>query len=284
MKRFRIIAIIAGALLVLAVALWIPLSSGSNTASKSSGSSAPKDVVVAVQDIPAYTKITADMVSVKSQPGNAVHANAVTSTEVAVGAWTTADVSAQEVLMTNRLVKSDEDDSKAKIDPGPLSLTLENGTRAMSIKVDSVTGVSNLLRRGNNVDVILILEDKENHLLTSSRMLLENKKILAVGQSLGSSSSSSSSSSSEKSSSSSQSDKSSSSDKSGKSSSSSTSSSQSSSSVAKGYETVTLAVSPQEAVKLALGFDRGKIYLALRPQGDADIVSPAPVHVIELLA
>lgn len=275
MKRFRIIAIVAGALLVLAIALWIPLSSGSNTASRPSGDSAPKDVVVAVQDIPAYTKITADMVSVKSQPGNAVHANAVTSTEVAVGSWTTADVSAQEVLMTNRLAKGDEDDSKAKIDPGPLSLTLENGMRAMSVKVDSVTGVSNLLKKGNNVDVILILNDKNNDMFTSSQMLLENKEVLAVGKSLNSSSSQSaqsSSPSSDKSSSSSQSEKS-----------SSSSSSQSDSSAAKEYGTVTLAVSPQEAVKLALGFDQGKIYLVLRPQGDADIASPAPIKISELI-
>ena len=277
MKRFRIIAIAAGALLVLAIALWIPLGGGSDTASKPSESSAPKDVVVAVQDIPAYTKITADMVSVKSQPGNTVHSNAVTSTEVAVGSWTTADVSAQEVLMANRLAKGDGDDSKTKIDPGPLSLTLENGTRAMSVKVDSVTGVSNLLRKGNNVDVILVLDDKNNDLFTSSQMLLENKKVLAVGQGLGGSSSQSTQSSSDKSSSSSQSDKSSSS-------SSASSSQQSSSGTAvKGYETVTLAVSPQEAVKLALGFDQGKIYLVLRPQEDADIASPAPIKISELI-
>lgn len=286
MKRFRIIAIVAGALLVLSIALWIPLSSGNNAASAPSQDSAPKNVVVAARDIPAYTKITADMVVVKSQPANAVHPNAVTSTEVAVGSWTTADVAAQETLLTNRLVKTQKDaegEGKGTADPGPLAFTLDHGQRAMSISVDSVKGVGNLLHVGNRVDVILVLEGQNNDALTNSQMLLENKEVIALDQRLSNDYSAQSGTSGNSSSQSGSTNSSSNSSNNANSSQSGNNAS-SQSNASKTYTTVTLAVAPSEAVKLALGFDQGKVYLILRPQEDTDIASPPPIRGMELVA
>lgn len=286
MNRFRIIAIAAGALLVIAIAILVFGPSGESSDAPTNRSE-PATVVVAVQDIPAYTKITADMVTVKPLAGATAHPNAVTSLEAAIGSWTIADVAAQETLMSNRLTRTEKDGEgtgELSADPGPLALTLESGQRAMSVKVDDLKGVSNLLRVGNRVDVILVLDDQNNDMFTSSQMLLENKEVLALNRRLGNDDSSQAANSTTSSSQSSSSDSSSSNSSDSSSSSSSSSDSSSSRSTAsREYATVTLSVTPDEAVKLALSIDQGKIYLVLRPQEDTDIVSPAPIRISELV-
>lgn len=293
MNRFRIIAIAAGALLVIAIAILVFGPSGESSDTPTNRSE-PATVVVAVQDIPAYTKITADMVTVKPLAGATAHPNAVTTLDAAVGSWTTADVAAQETLMSNRLTRTEKDSEgtgELSADPGPLALTLDSGQRAMSVKVDDLRGVSNLLRVGNRVDVILVLDDQNNDMFTSSQMLLENKEVLALNRRLGnddssqanSATSSSQSNSDSSGNSSSSSNDSSSSSSSDSSSSTSSDSSSSRSTASREYATVTLSVTPDEAVKLALSIDQGKIYLVLRPQEDTDIVSPAPIRISELV-
>ena len=115
---------------------------------------------------------------------------------------------------------------------GGLASLLEEGMRAMSVRVDEVSGVSNLLRVGNRVDVITILTDGKGD--EYSEMLLENIEVVAldtvlVGNPVNDEG-------------------------------------------LPYYTTVTLSVEPQAAVDLAYACKQGSVYLIGRAQNDEESV------------
>lgn len=224
MKRKKILALLLTAVVIVIAALFL-LPQGTGKSSK-------KTVVVANQTIPAYAEITEEMLTTAEYPEDDVPENAVMEIENAVGCKTLVEISTKEMLMSNHLIAG-EDVS------GGLSLLLDDGMRAMSVLVDEVTGVSNLLKVGNKVDVIAVLPNVNNDMV--SKMLLENIEIVALDTTLMGNPVN-----------------------------------------ADGtpyYTTVTLAVKPQDAVKLALCSNQGTVYLMERPQNDAVSVPTTQVKV-----
>lgn len=192
-------------------------------------------VVVANVDIPENTVITDKMLVYAEMPVSAVHPNAINDINSVVGATALANISSKEVILSNHILSAGQ-----KADG--LALILEEGQRAMSISVDATTGVSFLMKVGNHVDLILVskqLQDKytENGVdqrRNVSKMLLENIEIVALFQALNDA-------------------------------------------PVDGngyyqYSTVTLAVTPEQAVKLALALKEGTIYVVLRPQDDETVI------------
>ncbi len=244
MKRTRILALLLAVVVMIMMAIiLLPKESANETPVEE----AKKTVVVAKQAIPAYAEITADMVETVEYPESAVAPNAVLELENAIGCRTLVEISAQEILMSNHLLKADDI-------AGGLALLLDDGMRAMSVRVDSVTGVSNLLKVGNKVDVIVVLtapkeENKANDDLvdeeTVAKMLLENIEIVALDTALIGNSV----------------------DDDGN----------------PYYTTVTLAVTPQDAVSLALSCYEGTVYLIERPQNDEESVTTSPVRIDDIV-
>lgn len=116
---------------------------------------------------------------------------------------------------------------------GGLALLIPEGKRAMTVAVDAVTGVSSLIRPGDHVDVLYFL-GKEGIGNPTEGTLLQDKLVLAVDQTLqGANTADGEKDGDEE------------------------------------TQTVTLAVSPEEAQYLGLAQDVGSIRLILRPQGDA---------------
>src|SRR5262249_26574769 len=71
--------------------------------------------------------------------------------------------------------------------PG-LSSRIPDGYRAVSVKVDEASSVAGFITPGSYVDVSAILNERANNRdQTSSRIILQNVKVGAVGQSLNSS-------------------------------------------------------------------------------------------------
>lgn len=126
-----------------------------------------------------------------------------------------------------------------------LAMLLDKGMRAMSISVDNVSGVSYLLKVGSHVDVILVFDDKATGTGYRSKMLLQDIEVAALDYKM-------------------------------------TGVPQDEAGVPS-YATVTLAVRPQDAVSLALGFNQGTVYLIQRPQSDDIKVSTTPVLIKDLL-
>jgi pilus assembly protein CpaB len=65
---------------------------------------------------------------------------------------------------------------------GSLSSLLQDGRRAVTVRVDDVRGVAGFIMPGDFVDVVLIAEDAAARRENYSEILLQNLKVLAVDQ------------------------------------------------------------------------------------------------------
>jgi pilus assembly protein CpaB len=172
--------------LVAAVLVVVYLSSaksdsGSGIVSDGDG----VDVVVAANDIAAGTRLTAEMLTVKKM--NPL-AGAVGTTEGVTGKVTKVPLVAGEQVIESKTTSTD-----AYVDVGenpPLALLIDPGMRAVSAEISSLIGAGGNIRPGDFVDVILIVEVKpegaspENQGTSNqiSSTILQNVKVLAVGQ------------------------------------------------------------------------------------------------------
>jgi Flp pilus assembly protein CpaB len=115
-----------------------------------SGVVVPKPVVVARLDLTAGTRLTADLLEVRTLPGSAIPDGAYTTLADAEGkVLTTARVAGDPITA----YVAGESSASSGI-PAQLS---EN-TVAISIKVDQATGLAGVLRPGQTVSVIAIID------------------------------------------------------------------------------------------------------------------------------
>ncbi len=107
-------------------------------------------VVVAAVNIPENTQITAEMLTLKSISDDSLLADYILDIESVIGMVLTSDVYAGEQITRHRLVRLGEADSAKKT----LAYTLHPGMRAMTIFVDVDSGLVNFLKPGNRVDLL----------------------------------------------------------------------------------------------------------------------------------
>lgn len=246
MKKIRIIAVISA--LVTAIAVYVYLS-GLNKPVV-----IPKSpVVVAAVKIPEGTEIKSDMLVVKMLPPEAITDRAATSMDEVVGRISSANVEVGEQLLVSRFFKSGETGSG-------LAAALEKGKRAFTVAVDPVTGVAGLIKPRDSVDVLLIIgitQDVEKpdplnpeKMITTpvttmySTILLQNINVLATGQTIVPDSNTA-----EK----------------------------------QTVDTITLSVTPEQAVRLNLAASEGKIRLTLRSPIDTDEATVGDTVVVDLV-
>lgn len=67
---------------------------------------------------------------------------------------------------------------------GGLAALLPPGMRAAAVRVDDVVGVAGFIHPGDNVDVIVTIRQDGGVNVTSSRVILQNIRVLAVGKEL----------------------------------------------------------------------------------------------------
>jgi len=65
-----------------------------------------------------------------------------------------------------------------------LSALLAPGMRALAVRVDDVVGVAGFIHPGDSVDVIATLRSEGGNTVTSSKVILQDIKVLAVGKEL----------------------------------------------------------------------------------------------------
>ena len=106
-----------------------------------------ESVVVAAVSIPAYTPISTEMVTLSQVPLGTSHPLAAHTLEEVIGYVTENDIIAGEQILPVKLKQLGESDSG-------LSYIVPEGMRAVTIAVDEVTGVAGFLQRGDYVDVI----------------------------------------------------------------------------------------------------------------------------------
>lgn len=127
-----------------------------------------------------------------------------------------------------------------------LSALLAPGMRALAVRVDDVVGVAGFLHPGDSVDVIATLKPEGGHGATSSKVILQDIRVLAVGKELD--------------------NRPRSGDK------------------VVPATVATLMVDSEQSERLALAATQGKILLTLRSGADREVVSTRGVTPMTLLA
>jgi pilus assembly protein CpaB len=183
-RLLLLLALVAG--IVAAILVYTALSRNSESTSGDAGATATMaPVVVAKQDIPARTKITASMVEVRQMPLDDASELAFTDLSDAVGRVTRYPIATSEQVLSTKVVALES----AAVTGDSLSYVIPDGRRAMAINVDEVVAVGGLVLPGDYVDVMAVFdvtfrdgesEKTENKYFT--RLILQNIEVLAVAQ------------------------------------------------------------------------------------------------------
>ena len=187
-------------------------------------------VVTALQDIPANTPITAAMLEVKRFPKDLQTGKEITDINAAVGRLSPVAISKGEYLLDNRLVKPGEGTQR-------LSYKVPEGMRAMSVPINEVTGISNMIKVGDHVDLVGIVPAGNAAPEERAVLILQNLEILAVGSLFNENFAPEQNAAA---------------------------------------ATVTVAVDPQSALKLKLALQKTNFAFALRPASDKNPINPTP--------
>ena len=228
-KKIIFLAVIFGLSTALAVNFYLTnLKEELNNVKKG-------QVVMAKVTIPAKTALQAEMLEIGLIPQEFIHPNAVTNLKDAIGKITIGEILPREQIIASRIV-GNKDVGKG------LSYVVPKGLRAISVGVNPVTAVSNLLQPGDRVDVVGLMQIEaapigvtpggtaQNKTIPIAKVILQDIQILAVDQRL---------------------------DLTGKLPDSKDKDTQEN-------KTVTLAVKPEDAEKIVLVTERGIIRLILR--------------------
>lgn len=165
MKKIQIIAILAALFTAITVYFFL--------GSLKEASKVPMvPVVVSSMEIKENTEIKSDMVKIINIAESAVTPNVVTKLEEVVGNIATRDIYTGEQIILQEVAKPGE--SKQK-----LSYMIEAGQRAVSVKVDEVSGISGLIEPGNKVDVVVVYDES-----STSEIILQDIVVLSTGMKL----------------------------------------------------------------------------------------------------
>jgi pilus assembly protein CpaB len=191
------------------------------------------DVVVANQTIPIGSRVVEQQVRTVSWPAEARPQGSFEKTQDVAGKI------ARVTIQKNQPIDGTHLAGEAS---GLLPLIIEEGMRAMSVKVDKVTGVSGFVTPNSRVDVLVSgTVEGEGDSQERSKVVLQNIKVLAIGTAIE------------------QVD-----DKPVE------------------VPTVTLLITTEDAERLALATKQGPVHLALRHYRDDTDISTRGVTVREL--
>ncbi|MDC3416942.1 Flp pilus assembly protein CpaB [Aquibacillus salsiterrae] len=131
------------------------------------------DVIVAKDVISENQRITREMVEVKKMVKEDIHPKTVTSLEEIDGKFATTKIDQGEVILAHRL-KAEEEEAQV------VSRKIKEGYRAVSIGVNIVQSVTNLIEPEDTVDVLFTETLKDESIKT--KQILTNVRVLAVGR------------------------------------------------------------------------------------------------------
>jgi pilus assembly protein CpaB len=204
-------------------------------------------VIVAKKNIPKGTLLEASMLDTKIFPNKYVQPQAVTAADRVSGMVAMMDIPADDQITLAKVSST-----RASAGAGLASVT-PMGKRAITIAVDNIASLAGMIKAGNYVDVIAMLQipvqtpDGKTQSQVAVIPLFQNVLILAVGQDTGGmvvESTSRYAKSAEKDSSS--------------------------------APLITLALTPQEASLIAFVQEQGKIRLTMRSPADANVEQIPP--------
>ena len=134
------------------------------------------NVVVAKQEIPLGTKITADQVTLAPIPNGSAPDGVFRKIDQVVGRVAIQAIGVRETITGMKLAPEGTG--------GGLSAVIPEGHRAVTVKVDDVVGVSGFVMPGSYVDVVSVITPAGQDGQTQgpiSKIVLQRIKVLASG-------------------------------------------------------------------------------------------------------
>jgi len=193
-------------------------------------------VVVADVDIPFGSTIRPDQVVLSAWPKDRYPKDVLSDVKASVGRVARREFARGEPIVESKLLTTSKN-------VGMLSLRIPQGMRAFTVRVNEAVGVGGFLMPDARVDVLLTTESSGQRATRMSKIILEDIRVLAVGQTIDQ---------------------------------------KDSKPVSVG--TVTLSVTPEDAEKLALASNDGKIHLVLRNFADSEKVKTSGISKDRLLS
>lgn len=204
-------------------------------------------VLVAKRDIPAQTPIAAEDLTFKQVPVEYIQPGAAASLEQVIGQIASGPIGAEEQILSTKLLP-----------PGNIGKTLSEitpeGKRAVTVAVENLSSIASLLKPGDYVDIFALIALPKSGVQQAKEesdprliSLFQGVQVLAMGNDLIASKSKAKES-------------------------------------AAAAQTVTFALTPQEAALLSFVQEHGKIKLALRSSQDTKVEPVAPADWNALLS
>ncbi|WP_284642917.1 Flp pilus assembly protein CpaB [Paenibacillus silviterrae] len=132
------------------------------------------EVVSVKQPVKENTQLNSSMLQVVQVPKMGVHPQTVMTLAEAEGKIAAADLHQGEVLLSGHI-------RDTKAEALRVARKVQEGYRAVSVGVNFVQTVSNLIEPEDLVDVILSTTDKNTNVVTTM-LLLEKVRVLAIGR------------------------------------------------------------------------------------------------------
>jgi pilus assembly protein CpaB len=192
-------------------------------------------VVVAARTLPLGALVSERDVKTVDWSGSALPTGYMATPADVIGRGLITPVQENEPILSSKLA--------AQGAGGGLPVIIDEGMRAITVGVDAVVGVSGFVQPSTRVDVLLTLSKSENVNEPATKLLMQNVRTLAAGQSIQQ-------------------------DKEGK---------------AREVPVVTFLVSPEQAETLALASQQGRIQLTLRNTLDTNQVTTSGTRVSALM-
>ena len=157
-----LVSLIVGAAAVAVAARWVATQA----------SIATTQVVVAARDLEVGTRLGPDMVQVVDWPAGVALKEPFASADKVKDRVINTQVLRGEPIVAGKLAAPGE--------KGGLSAVLEQGTRAITVRVNEIVGVAGFALPGNYVDVMVNTPDESNRPV--SKIVLQRILVLAVAQ------------------------------------------------------------------------------------------------------
>ena len=165
---FVIIALLLGFLAALVAKRYIEEAASRGRAAKGGGGMV--QVLVARTDIPLAATVSATDVRVESVPRSIVPRGSLTDVKAVEGRGVAASIAQGEIVTEGRLTPRGVG--------GGLQAMVQEGYRAVTVKVNEVVGVSGFIVPGSHVDVVVTIRSGEG---SGTKIILQNIKVLAAG-------------------------------------------------------------------------------------------------------
>lgn len=153
-----------------------------NTLNKPANVEATKVVVIiASVNISPNAIITQDMLKMKELPLESVHVDAIKDINAALGRISSSEIIAGEQILSSKLISAEGGSGN-----GTLAYDIKKGTRAITISVGNLSGLVGMIKPKNTVDIIAQFQKTEKQTggedktIDYTTMIAENITVLAV--------------------------------------------------------------------------------------------------------